>query len=1665
MNKISIDLLHLMECPNEEFLIAAYCNLLGRMPDSVGVRHYAKRLAHGTPREVVLAEIRSSGPGREHAISARSSQLEKITTRYLKVRNLPLGDRRWGLLPRHNFNVPASESFDWQAWAEAYLAKEFPAARSNRIAGETRAASERHMHHLAPIGFWKFLGLPEETFLRYASILLFGHELDEDAQLAALRRLLEGTRRLQLLSEWYASTAALEYRQKSAYTERLPWQKNLEKDLAIELKGYVNDPLPVVESPDGSVDYAAWLKRFETLSRAERKALATRISQWEIRPTFSVLVPITNNVAEVEATLQSIQQQIYPDWEIIVSGQKPTLDALAQSEQITHLEVSRCAEGELTGALNASLAVAKGEYVLCLHPGDRLNETALFWFVEALQSNPGAQLLYSDEDRIDATGQRVDPFCKPDYNLELHLCQDLLGRAAAYNAEVLRGIGGFHSDTGTAVYWDAALRIKETAASIEHVSRFSVHVRSDEHRIFGISDADAETGRRVVQSHLERQNIQATVVAAPELPQCNRIKYALPDPAPSVCIIIPTKDKADLLLTCVRSIQEKTDYPNYEIILVDNGSKESDALALLSELGEQPSIRILYMDIPFNWSALNNAAVVETDADLLCFLNNDTEVISAEWIADLVGQACQDGVGIVGARLWYPNNTIQHAGVITGIHGVADHVFRGSRKGDVGYFGRSVLQQSISSVTGACIILQRRMFEIVNKFDEAFPVTLSDIDICLKLVERGFRNIFNPYVELIHHESLSRGHDGDPGQQGRDAYEIVTFIRKWEKRLYKDPAYNLQLSFYANDFRLGFFCAQTRAGKPCIQNVEQFLNLFFEHINQKKHIAYEFAVSQYSKLESEKIRLLKQINQVEKSNIEIRKLVLQVNDDLKALIDNPTSVKSLPIFQEVKKRIKYIEELTEPHVAYLTGKNIRLIAANELRRNEERTASWYSLGNDPHFHVEPPKGKFLLHQGWWRWQVRMQLEQNRTVAKLYFDTGEDFNEDNCVKAVVDNDQISDRIFFINNPAIRLRFDPKEMTGAFSIKFFSLEPVDEDYARDCMLKRLMERISVIDPERTRETVWEEMKSEAEPLKCAPIELLRSRYDETADNSLVAYKEWIDTVERSSIPTFHEMKKYIAEMDDIPLISIVMPVYNTDESYLRKCIESVLNQSYQNWELCIADDYSSDPIIKKVLQEYQNKDDRIRVIYRRENGHISVASNSALALSSGEWVALLDHDDLLPHYALYFIVVQINKTPLAQIIYSDEDKINWSNNRFEPNFKSDWNPDLFYSQNYVSHLGVYRKGLLVRIGGFRQGVEGSQDQDLLLRCLPYVQPFEIIHIPRILYHWRSIEGSTAMDSGEKSYTTEAGVRALRDYFDACGLEQVGVEASVVPNTYRLRWPIPKPGPLVSLLIPTRDKKTITEIAVQSILKKTTYQNYEIIILDNCSKEQETIEWFSSIQECDSRVRVIGYDHPFNYSAINNFGVKQSKGEIVGLINNDVEVISPGWLDEMVSHALRPDIGCVGAKLYYGNGTLQHGGVIVGLCGLAGHSHRRFPGNHPGYFARLVTVQNLSAVTAACLLVRRSIYEEVHGLDEVNLKVAFNDVDFCLKVREAGYRNLWTPYAELYHHESLSRGKEDTPEKQARFQREIDFMRQKWGNILKSDPFYNQNLTADREDFSLG
>lgn len=563
---------------------------------------------------------------------------------------------------------------------------------------------------------------------------------------------------------------------------------------------------------------------------------------------------------------------------------------------------------------------------------------------------------------------------------------------------------------------------------------------------------------------------------------------------------------------------------------------------------------------------------------------------------------------------------------------------------------------------------------------------------------------------------------------------------------------------------------------------------------------------------------------------------------------------------------------------------------------------------------------------------------------------------------------------------------------------------------------------------------------------------------------SYKDWIrknDLVNKKSKFAFQKEYKSLAEK---PLISVVMPVFNAPSCFLVEAIESVISQIYPNWELCIVNDASTEDHVQKTLNSYADKDSRIKVVENLENKHISFTSNIGIEMAKGEFVALLDHDDLLRPHSLLRVAQVINESPSALIIYSDEDKIDSEGNRSQPYFKPDWNPDLLYSQNFLCHFLVIKKELILEIGGFRLGYEGSQDWDLVLRATEKVKSNNIIHISEILYHWRIHESSVSMSLNAKNYAVSAAESALQDF---ARNSKIDADVVVVQEQYlrlKRKINIRSTSPLVSIIIPTRDNCDVLQRCLETIRDKTNFQSYEIIIVDNDSIDPSTVELLRNEKDYSNQ-SVIKFSGAFNYSAINNFAVKQSEAECVLLLNDDIEVIDGDWLEELISHAIRKEIGAVGGKLFYPDGAIQHAGILIGYCGVAGEFYKGMPGDFPGQMQRANLVQNVSAVTGACLAIQRKKYNEIGGLDQKNLKVAFNDVDFCLRLMEAGYRNLYTPFAKLVHHESISRGRDDTPSKKSRFVGEANYMKNKWKKIIAKDPSYNTNLSLKQhEQFNL-
>ena len=563
-----------------------------------------------------------------------------------------------------------------------------------------------------------------------------------------------------------------------------------------------------------------------------------------------------------------------------------------------------------------------------------------------------------------------------------------------------------------------------------------------------------------------------------------------------------------------------------------------------------------------------------------------------------------------------------------------------------------------------------------------------------------------------------------------------------------------------------------------------------------------------------------------------------------------------------------------------------------------------------------------------------------------------------------------------------------------------------------------------------------------------------------NKPIDYETWLS---RHLPPTdvLEEQRK--TSFENSPLISVVVPLYKTPEDYLRALVTSLQEQTYPNWELCLSDGSGPDSPLQNVLQELQAGDRRIKVVSHETPLKIAENTNAAINIAAGDYIAFADHDDALTADALFENVKLLNERPELQLIYSDEDKMSMDGHKhFQPHMKPDYNPDLLHTVNYICHFLVVKRELIDRVGMLSSDFDGAQDYDFILRCVEEAGESRIGHVPRILYHWRSHEDSTSENPESKLYAFDAGERALQAHFDRLGVP-VEIYKGEYLGLYRTRYKWPE-QPLVSIIIPNKDHTDDLERCISSIEDKCKYPNLEYIVVENNSTEAETFRYYKELERRNPRVRVITWEREFNYSAINNFGIKEAKGDYILLLNNDTELISDDGIEELLGYCMRSDVGAVGARMYYEDSTIQHAGVVIGFGGIAGHCFVQQPQGFTGYMHRIISAQNYSAVTAACMMIKRSAFEEVGGLTE-ELAVAFNDIDFCLKLRKAGYLIVYNPYCELFHYESKSRGLEDTPEKLERFHREVDIFNDRWPEILeKGDPYYNPNLTLESQDFSL-
>ncbi len=566
----------------------------------------------------------------------------------------------------------------------------------------------------------------------------------------------------------------------------------------------------------------------------------------------------------------------------------------------------------------------------------------------------------------------------------------------------------------------------------------------------------------------------------------------------------------------------------------------------------------------------------------------------------------------------------------------------------------------------------------------------------------------------------------------------------------------------------------------------------------------------------------------------------------------------------------------------------------------------------------------------------------------------------------------------------------------------------------------------------------------------------RLSERMEPEEVPYGPWY----AAYVPTQEELEKQRKRrFKNEVCFSLVVPAWKTPEKFLREMIESVQAQTYPNWELVLVNASPEDEQMANVLKEYTDADSRIRVL-PVTNAGIAANTQAGLEAAAGDYICLLDHDDLLSPAALYQFMVKIEKAPQTDMLYTDEDKVEGdSGEHFQPHVKPDFNPDLLRSNNYITHFLCVKKSLALSVGGFRPDFDGAQDYDFILRCSEKAE--HIAHVPEILYHWRTHSASTADNPLSKSYAYEAGRKALSEHLKRCGIKG---EVELLPDAgfYRVHYGVTG-EPLVSIIIPNKDQVDTLKQCLKSIREKTTWKNYEILVIENNSVEEGTFAYYKEIDGKDN-LRVITWEREFNYSAINNFGRQAARGEYLVLLNNDIEVITPDWIQEMLGVCQREGTAAVGARLYYPDNTYQHGGIVIGIGGIAGSLFVDMKRQYSGYLHKAALLQDLSAVTAACMMVKSSAYDQVGGLTE-KLAVAFNDVDFCLKLREQNLLVVYDPYVEMYHYESKTRGTEDTKNKVHRFQTEIEYMRTNHLQILKEgDPYYNKNLSLSKWNYSL-
>ena len=1275
-----------------------------------------------------------------------------------------------------------------------------------------------------------------------------------------------------------------------------------------------------------------------------------------------MLLPVDGAApSDLLATIRSVQAQTERRWELRLTGHTNPGPPPGTPDD-PRVGVATATDGGTAAGLNAGLLLARGVWVGVLSAGDQLEPDALR-ALTAEGARLKADVVYSDEATLQQVGPTGSTYSKPDWSPELLLAFPYTGRLSLLRCTRVRELAGWRAATVAAEEYELILGVARLGGAIRRVPR-TFYLRKDQHAADVYSTPAAVSARQAaLEGHFAAGGSGATVEADAG-PARLRVRPAV-TARPLVSIIIPTRDRVHLLDQCISSIVARTaSSVAYEIIIADNNSSQAETL----EYFEASGLRVVRIPGPFNFSKINNTAARAARGELLLFLNNDTEVIEPEWLSAMAEWAQHPSVGCVGAKLLFSDGRFQHVGVT--LHdGSAFHPAYGENPSPNGWIGTDLVR-NYSAVTAACLMVRRAVFEEVGGFDESFPVAYNDVELCVRVLRAGYRNLYTPYATLYHHESASR----PPGVALGENQHLRSVVGNL---LWSDP-----------------YC-------PASQQVGS---------------------DGRGSAPAATVLAIRRVARVSRRTAEV----------LGAVMWRRASLRSIP------------ETSTDPdgadHVRWLDGVEIE---------GQTRIALFMHPTSQRTFRVPvKARGSFIA------WICLLPEVWRKNEGGVVF-----------AAAATGGGRTVSREWVLNPAAKRAhrRWMP------IRLPLVEFAGQDVDLTLSTRLPEgagsgnawaawgdplVVERKRGVDVIRRQATVVKALGIRATAGRY--LRLLRSGSPGSA--APFVYDAWFKQNRLLAGPEAAERR--LAAFAYRPRISIVTPVFNTDPRWLQLCVDSVRAQRYPDWELCLGDDGSRNAATLAALATVERLDDRIKVVRLPANAGISAASSAALAVATGEFIALLDHDDELAPDALLEVAATLNEHPDADLIYTDEDKLEFDGAHSDPFFKPDWSPDYLRSTMYIGHLGVHRRSLVERIGGFRSAFDGAQDYDLALRVSEHTT--RVHHIPKILYHWRKIPGSAAGDRTAKPWGFDAARRALADH-----ASRLTVPASVHDEPgngfWRVRYEV-LGDPLVSILIPTDGRvasgrggsRDLLLGCVRSIVEKTSGVRYELVIVDNGRLSPAVLDYLRGVPH-----RRVTYSAPgpFNFAAKVNFAARHAEGEHLLLLNDDTEVRSAEWARAMLEFSQQQGVGAVGAKLFYEDGRIQHVGVVLGIGGGACHVFAGQPGNTPGYYGSAYVIRNYSAVTGACCMTPRTVFEEVGGFDELFAR-DFNDVDYCLRVVARGYRVVGTPFAQLYHYEGATFGSREHIVDPA----EISALSERWGSVIAADPFYNPNLTRSALDYSL-